>query len=79
MAGSPTTKVSTVLDSCAHGIRRKGPPKLEAVFIFLRKGAVGCVTSLRKLYELVLGDLHGDRPNQLKGAGSWEQVLLAIC
>ena len=26
-----------------------------------------------------MGDLNGARPNQLKGAGSWEQVLLVVC
>lgn len=73
VAGSHTTEERTVLDTCACGIHRKGPLKLEAIFIFLRKGAVGCVTSSRKLRELVLGELDGARPNQLKGSGSWSR------
>lgn len=79
MAGSHTSEERTVLDACAYGIHRKGPLKLEAIFIFLRKGAAGCITPLRKLYELVLGDVDGARPNQLKGVGSWDQVLLTVC
>lgn len=73
MAGSHTTEERTVLDTCACGIHRKGPLKLRAIFIFLRKGAVECVTSSRKLCELVLGELYAARPNQLKGAGSWSR------